>query len=228
MGILCCPGLISCVIMDWYSLLLAIVSLCLRELSGSLQTEQQDQQHHQQQTQPQQQQHQEELQQAQRIDVIAIATRADKLTPEECTEVEKAIRRGMKSFSQRLDLCFVKVVDARKSNSYSMNDLRRDFMHLVHRVLAVRFLLWPNLITFLCLECWSSSWSSSPPPLPPPQGCALQNRYAFNCFLVQCKMKISPLSRSILPCQYTDVDRKRRNTILVLYFYSHLRCPAEM
>ena len=206
--------------MDWYSLLLAIVSLCLRELSGSLRTEQQDQQHHQQQTQPQQQQHQEELQQAQRIDVIAIATRADKLTPEECTEVEKAIRRGMKSFSQRLDLCFVRVVDARKSNSYSMNDLRRDFMHLVHRVLAVRFLLWPNLITFLCLECWSSSWwSSPPPPPPPPQGCALQNRYAFNCFMVQCKMKISPLSRPILPCQYTDVDGKRRNIILVLYFY---------
>eukprot|EP00117_Sycon_ciliatum_P030091 scpid99622/ scgid1027/ len=90
---------------------------------GSLQTEQQDQQHHQQQTQPQQQQHQEELQQAQRLDVIAIATRADKLTPEECTEVEKAIRRGMKAFSQHLDLCFVRVVDARKSDSSSMNDL---------------------------------------------------------------------------------------------------------
>ena len=156
--------------MDWYSLLLAIVSLCLRELSGSLQTEQQDQQHHQhqhQQTQQQQQQHQEEVQQAQRLDVIAIATRADKLTPEECTEVEKAIKRGMKAFSQRLDLCFVRVVDARKSDSSSMNDLRRLFMSLVNRVLTVRCLLWPNLITFLCLEGWSSSWSSSPPPPPP-------------------------------------------------------------
>ncbi|XP_065188557.1 uncharacterized protein LOC135819301 isoform X2 [Sycon ciliatum] len=103
---------------------------------GSLQTEQQDQQHHQHQQQTQQQQHQEELQQAQRLDVIAIATRADKLTPEECAEVEKAIKRGMKAFSQHLDLCFVRVVDARKSDSSSMNDLRRLFMSLVNRVLT--------------------------------------------------------------------------------------------
>ncbi|XP_065189498.1 uncharacterized protein LOC135820117 [Sycon ciliatum] len=94
---------------------------------GSLQTEQQEQQ---------QQEQQEELQQTQKLDVIAIATRADKLKPEQRTEVENAIRRGMKSISQHLDLSFVRVVDARKSDSSSMNDLRRLFMSLVNRVLA--------------------------------------------------------------------------------------------
>ncbi|XP_065188562.1 uncharacterized protein LOC135819306 [Sycon ciliatum] len=93
----------------------------------TVQQEQQEQQHHH---------HQEDLQQVEKLDVIAIATRADQLTPEECIEVEKAIRRGMKSFSQRLDLSIVRVVDARKSNSYSMNDLRSEFMHLINRVLA--------------------------------------------------------------------------------------------
>ncbi|XP_065188488.1 uncharacterized protein LOC135819246 [Sycon ciliatum] len=98
---------------------------------GSLPTVQQEQEQQQQ-----QHHHQEDLQQAEKLDVIAIATRADQLTPEERIEVEKAIRRGMKSFSQRLNLSIVRVVDARKSNSSSMNDLRREFMHLINRVLA--------------------------------------------------------------------------------------------
>ena len=135
-GILCFLGLTNCVFMDWYSLSLAIASLCLLALSGSLpivqQEQEQQQQHHH---------HQEDLQQAEKLDVIAIATRADQLTPEKRIEVEKAIRRGMKSFSQRLDLSIVRVVDARKSNSSSMNDLRSEFMHLINRVLAVRFLI---------------------------------------------------------------------------------------
>ncbi|XP_065198750.1 uncharacterized protein LOC135830421 [Sycon ciliatum] len=42
----------------------------------------------------------------------------------------------MKSCSQRSELCLVRVVDARKSNSSSMNELRRAFIHLVHKVLA--------------------------------------------------------------------------------------------
>ncbi|XP_065195344.1 uncharacterized protein LOC135826671 [Sycon ciliatum] len=72
----------------------------------------------------------------QKLDVVAIATRADLLTPHQCDQVERAIVEGMRSSSQRLELAFVRVVDARKSNSFSMNELRRAFLRLVHKVLA--------------------------------------------------------------------------------------------
>ncbi|XP_065194598.1 mucin-5B-like [Sycon ciliatum] len=73
-----------------------------------------------------------------KLDVVAIATRADLLTPFQRNQVERAVVEGMKSCSQRLELAFVRVVDARNSSSSSMNELRRAFLHLVHKVLAVR------------------------------------------------------------------------------------------
>ena len=96
----------------------------------------------QQQSLPMQLQSQSHTQQAgghqQKLDVVAIATRADLLTPFQRNQVEKAIVEGMKSCSQRLELALVRVVDARNSSSSSMNELRRAFLHLVHKVLAVR------------------------------------------------------------------------------------------
>ena len=144
-----------------------------------MQQEQEQQQHH----------HQEDQKQAEKLDVIAIATRADQLTPEEGIEVEKAIRRGIKSFSRRLNLSIVRVVDARKSNSSSMNDLRREFMHLINRVLAVRFLISHFFINFLCPECCSSSWSSSPSPAPPPPTFHISRSSSGFCKSINCKVR---------------------------------------
>ncbi|XP_065194533.1 uncharacterized protein LOC135825830 isoform X2 [Sycon ciliatum] len=94
----------------------------------------------QQQPMPLQLQLQSHTQQAggheQKLDVVAVATRADLLTPFQRGQVERAIVEGMKSCSQRLELAFVRVVDARKSNSSSMKELRTAFLHLVHKVLA--------------------------------------------------------------------------------------------
>ncbi|XP_065195348.1 uncharacterized protein LOC135826676 [Sycon ciliatum] len=96
----------------------------------------------QQQPLPIQLQSQSHTQQAgghqQKLDVVAIATRADLLTPFQRNRVERAVVEGMKSCSQRLELAFVRVVDARNSSSSSMNELRRAFLHLVHKLLAVR------------------------------------------------------------------------------------------